>query len=124
MTFWYNCSSSASRSGSASLAEPARSSRECVERSFKRLIAPRSFTREVDPMKQQASDKNNIIRLPEVRQRTGLSRSSIYAMQAAQTFPRAIKLGRRSVGWVESEVQNFIDERIAQSRSEGVKAAA
>ncbi|MBT3205610.1 MAG: AlpA family phage regulatory protein [Gammaproteobacteria bacterium] len=48
----------------------------------------------------------NILRLPAVSSRTGLSRSSIY-MQASQgSFPASIKIGPRAVGWLESDIQN------------------
>jgi len=58
-----------------------------------------------------------ILRLPQVRTATGLSRSSIYAKVKEGSFPRYISLGARSVGWLESEVQAWIDERVKASRS-------
>jgi len=45
-----------------------------------------------------------ILRFPEVRAMTGLSRSSIYLRINEGMFPRPILLGRRMVGWRESEV--------------------
>jgi len=45
-----------------------------------------------------------ILRLPVVRARTGLSRSTIYLKVSEGSFPRPISLGARSVGWVESEI--------------------
>ena len=65
----------------------------------------------------------SILRLPVVKSRTGLSRSSIYARVAEGNFPRPIALGGRAVGWIESEVQQWIEERIAQSRSRSTKIA-
>ncbi|MEO7774854.1 MAG: AlpA family phage regulatory protein [Steroidobacteraceae bacterium] len=56
-----------------------------------------------------------VLRLPQVRQITGLGRSSIYAMEASQNFPRRLKLGPRSVGWLESEVLAWVLTR-AQGR--------
>jgi len=56
------------------------------------------------------------IRLPEVIARTGLKRSSIYAAVQAGTFPTQIPLGERAVGWDESEVSNWIENRIAEAR--------
>lgn len=53
-----------------------------------------------------------IIRLPEVKSRTGLSRSSIYAFMKAGTFPASIRLGRRSIGWQESVITSWIEQRI------------
>lgn len=57
-----------------------------------------------------------ILRLPTVKARTALSRSSIYKFVTAGTFPRPVQLGPRAVGWVESEVNEWIDRRIAASR--------
>ncbi|MEO8314974.1 MAG: AlpA family phage regulatory protein [Pseudomonadota bacterium] len=56
-----------------------------------------------------------VLRLPQVRQITGLGRSSIYAMEASRNFPRRLKLGPRSVGWLESEVLAWVLTR-AQGR--------
>lgn len=61
---------------------------------------------------------NFILRLPAVKQRTGLSRSTIYLRVAQGTFPSPISLGARAVGWVESEVEEWLARQIAQSRSQ------
>jgi prophage regulatory protein len=53
-----------------------------------------------------------ILRLPQVCKMTGLCRSSVYQMEAEGQFPRRIKIGARSVGWIESEVQNWLRQRI------------
>ncbi|OGT76837.1 MAG: hypothetical protein A2W76_05300 [Gammaproteobacteria bacterium RIFCSPLOWO2_12_47_11] len=66
--------------------------------------------------------KESIIRLPDVRKRTGLSRSEIYRRESIGQFPKRISIGVRSVGWVESEITVFVKERIQQSRKEGGKA--
>lgn len=58
----------------------------------------------------------SIIRLPEVQRRTGLSRSSIYAMVSRKEFPSPVRLGKRSAGWVEGEVQEWLVGRIEESR--------
>ena len=55
----------------------------------------------------------NILRLPQVCQKTGLSRPTIYAYMKKGLFPAPIPLGERSVGWLESSVENWIDSRIA-----------
>ena len=44
--------------------------------------------------------------------RTGLARSTIYHHNKAGTFPRSIPLGPRAVGWLESDVSNWIAERV------------
>lgn len=58
-----------------------------------------------------------IIRLPEVKNLTGCSRSTIYLRASKGEFPQPISLGGRAVGWVESEVINWIEGRIQASRS-------
>lgn len=57
-----------------------------------------------------------IIRLPAVTARSGLSRSTLYLKIQQGTFPKNISLGERSTGWIESEVQEWIDSRISASR--------
>lgn len=49
-----------------------------------------------------------IIRLREVIEKTGLARSTIYKYIDAGTFPEPVPLGGRSVGWVDSEVHDWI----------------
>lgn len=49
-----------------------------------------------------------IMRLKEVIECTGLGRSSIYSFIASGDFPKSIHLGGRAVGWLESEVNNWI----------------
>lgn len=58
----------------------------------------------------------SILRLPEVKSRTGLSRSTIYLRVAEGRFPPPISLGGRAVGWVESEVQGWVEARISAAR--------
>jgi len=58
-----------------------------------------------------------ILRLPAVKQRTGLSRSTLYEMMKRGQFPKPIPLGARAVGFIESEVAAWIDQRIAAARA-------
>lgn len=58
----------------------------------------------------------NILRLPAVKARTGLSRSTIYYHISQGEFPKPIKLGERAAGWLETEINQWIDDRIKQSR--------
>lgn len=60
---------------------------------------------------------NAILRLKAVQSRTGLSRSTIYLFMSRGEFPRAVNLGQHAVGWVEADVDAWIAERIARSRS-------
>jgi prophage regulatory protein len=59
---------------------------------------------------------HTILRLPEVKRSTGLSRSTIYLRVAEGTFPRPVSLGGRAVGWLEAEVQDWLQRRIEASR--------
>lgn len=59
-----------------------------------------------------------ILRLPTVKERTGLSRSTIYLRISNGTFPSSISLGGRAVGWVSDEIQLWIEQQIESSRTE------
>ncbi|MBI3918308.1 MAG: AlpA family transcriptional regulator [Betaproteobacteria bacterium] len=65
-----------------------------------------------DPSQQGLS----ILRRKQVEARTGLARSTIYHHIKAGTFPRPVPLGPRAVGWLESDVSNWIAERVALAR--------
>ena len=60
-----------------------------------------------------------IIRRPEVRKLTGYGNTSIYEMVKKGEFPRPISLGARAVGWLESEVDAWIQQRVSASRKDG-----
>ena len=57
-----------------------------------------------------------ILRLPEVKSQVGLSRSAIYARIAEGNFPKQVNLGGRAVGWEETSIQSWINQRLAASR--------
>jgi len=57
-----------------------------------------------------------VLRLPQVREVTGLGRSMIYQLEADRRFPRRIKIGARAVGWLQDEVQAWVAERVERSR--------
>ncbi|MFV1976005.1 MAG: helix-turn-helix transcriptional regulator [Candidatus Scalindua sp.] len=57
-----------------------------------------------------------ILRLPLVKTRTGLSRSTIYLRIKEGSFPKPVSLGARAVGWLESEIDSWLEEQIKQSR--------
>jgi len=63
-----------------------------------------------------------IIRLPEVIARTGLRKSFIYSEISQGNFPKSVKLSRRAVGWVESEIDEWIAQRIKQRTSVDMEA--
>ncbi len=59
---------------------------------------------------------HTVLRLPEVKIRTGLARSTIYHRIAQGKFPKPINLGGRAVGWLEAEVEAWLQGRITASR--------
>ncbi|MBI2786151.1 MAG: AlpA family transcriptional regulator [Legionella longbeachae] len=73
----------------------------------------------MDQQKKQQTKSPRVLRLPDVQLKTGKPCSSIYWMMANNTFPTSIKLGKRSVGWLESEIDQWIEERIKESRIQG-----
>ena len=60
--------------------------------------------------------EHQILRLTDVIAMTGLSRSTIYLRMVQGKFPNKINLGSRAVGWISSEVNEWIEERIRESR--------
>ncbi|HDY7733559.1 helix-turn-helix transcriptional regulator [Vibrio sinaloensis] len=62
---------------------------------------------------------HKIIRLPEVIDMTGLSRSTIYLRMSKGSFPQSISLGDRAIGWVQVEVEQWLEQRISASRNAG-----
>ncbi len=54
---------------------------------------------------------NKILRRPDVERLTGLSRSTIYSMLKEGTFPRPVRLGKRAVGWHESDLDIWFSTR-------------
>ena len=61
-------------------------------------------------------NSNRVLRLPEVLTVCGLSRSAVYLKIQQGAFPPPIKLGARSVGWIEEEIQAWINQRINEAR--------
>ena len=53
-----------------------------------------------------------VLRLKDVKEKTGLGRSSIYDYMKEGTFPKSIKLGERAVGWVADEVDLWLRKRL------------
>lgn len=63
---------------------------------------------------------NRLIRLREVRELTGLSRSYLYSLSAKGLFPKSVPLvpGGSSRAWVEAEVLEYLQQRIAERDQE------
>ncbi|MFC4160406.1 helix-turn-helix transcriptional regulator [Chitinimonas lacunae] len=58
-----------------------------------------------------------VLRLPQVKERVGLSRATIYLRMQDGTFPGQINLGGRAVGWLESDIDEWLEAQIQQSRA-------
>jgi prophage regulatory protein len=68
------------------------------------------------PQSSSPTGQSRVLRLKEVCKVTGIGRSFIYQLQAEQQFPYSIKLGVRAVGWLEGEVQAWVEHRTRASR--------
>lgn len=72
-------------------------------------------------MRQETCDRESmqsvrILRFAEVVRKTGLSRSSIYQRLRAGDFPASVELGPRAVGFVETEVDDYLRRLIKRVR--------
>lgn len=56
-----------------------------------------------------------ILRLPQVKARTGLSKTTIYRLASAGRFPRRIQVTENIVGWLEADVEAFLRARVQAS---------
>jgi prophage regulatory protein len=68
-------------------------------------------------MQHTAVTPEKLIRLPSVLERVGVSRSTLWSWVREKRFPPPVRLGLRAVGWRESEVDAWIAERVAESRT-------
>ena len=59
---------------------------------------------------------HKILRLPQVKERVGLSRSTIYLRISKGEFPAPISLGGRAVGWLESDVNQWLVQKVESSK--------
>jgi prophage regulatory protein len=59
------------------------------------------------------SSCSSTAQLSDALQRCGLSRSSLYSQVAEDKFPKPVKISTRSVGWVESDLDDWIQSRIS-----------
>ena len=68
-------------------------------------------------MAEQIRDALKILRRKQLEARLGLSRSTIYAKVAAGELPPPIRLGNgRAVGWIESEISDYLAAQVERSR--------
>lgn len=64
-----------------------------------------------------------ILRRPEVRAITGLSNTTMYALISEGKFPKPVPLGARAVGFLKSEVDDWISSRV-QARDSAQESKA
>ena len=60
--------------------------------------------------------QDRILRLPDVMAITGLSRASVYRMVGEGRLPQSVPLGKRSVGWLASEINAWLQSLKAEAR--------
>ena len=65
-------------------------------------------------IKPNFQKNTTFLKLPDVCKRTGLSRSTVYKLIKAGTFPRQIKLTEHSSAWIASEIQEWADNVISK----------
>jgi prophage regulatory protein len=63
--------------------------------------------------------RDRLLRLPEVESSTGLKKSTIYLLMKRGKFPRCVQLTARCVAWPESQVLQFVQDRIAAANTQG-----
>ncbi|TNC61327.1 helix-turn-helix transcriptional regulator [Rubellimicrobium roseum] len=56
----------------------------------------------------------NLVRLPDVRARTGLATSTIYELISRGAFPRPIRISTRAVAWIETDLDSWLAERMTE----------
>ena len=67
--------------------------------------------------KNQQNENVRLIRRKEVQDKTGIGASSIYAMMKKGEFPQCLNLSERRVAWIESDIDQWIAERIASHKA-------
>lgn len=63
-------------------------------------------------MEKNTENRQRIMRKPEVLNMTGLSDPTIWRMERAGSFPKRLRLGGNSCGWLESEVTGWLNDRM------------
>lgn len=58
-----------------------------------------------------------LLRRKEVERQTGLSRSGIYDLMSKGAFPKTVRLSKRTVAWKQSDIHQWIADRIAAAES-------
>jgi prophage regulatory protein len=55
-----------------------------------------------------------LIRMPELKAKVGRSESKIYALISEKKFPPPVSLGGNAVGWLESEIDDYIAKLVSK----------
>jgi prophage regulatory protein len=87
------------------------------------MLPSSTTSREVTTMAQTIQREPAFLRRRQVEARTGLARSTIYQYIKDGVFPRPVPLGPRAVGWLESDVSEWIAGRVKIARDRGRQAA-
>ena len=82
---------------------------------FRNQTKPRERRRKAQGGLNVTDRKERFINLDEVIYRTGLKTTSIYTLMKRGRFPKNIKLTNDRVGWLESDIDRWIDDRIKAS---------
>lgn len=85
----------------------------CVKNEYKLFLACEA--EQVEDVSFHSS-KERFLRLKEVIQRTGLSRSTIYLYISKGMFPKNVCIGYRCVGWMESDIDKWISSRVGNRK--------
>jgi prophage regulatory protein len=59
-----------------------------------------------------------ILKLPQVQAKTGLGKTRVYGLVKSGDFPKPVRLGKKAVGWLEHELDEWILARVRASRGE------
>ena len=68
-------------------------------------------TRQLPTTSTHSARQQRILHLPKVKVKTGFGRSTIYALMASGEFTRSIRIGARAEGWLESDIDQWIETR-------------
>jgi len=59
---------------------------------------------------------DRVLRWPEVKHRVGICRSHVHYLVTQGKFPAPIKLSERASGWLEHEINEWLENRVSASR--------
>ena len=75
-------------------------------------LTPGGHSQAAHPADQLMAAQPILLRLPMVIRITGLARSTIYKLISQNQFPVPIKLSKRAVAWLQSEIENWVSSRV------------